>query len=47
MLFRSADGLLAEEYHKGDVIEVGVAKDELQLRVTQEDAKSVSAHVAA
>mgnify|MGYP003338916762 CR=1 FL=1 len=42
-----ADGLLAEEYHKGDVIEVGVAKDELQLRVTQEDAKSVSAHVAA
>ena len=42
-----ADGLLAEEYHKGDVIEVGVEKDELRLRVTQEDAESVNAHVAA
>ncbi len=42
-----ADGLLAEEYHKGDVIKVGVVKDELQLRVTQEDAESVSTHVAA
>ena len=42
-----ADGLLAEEYHKGDVIEVGVEKDELRLHVTQEDAESVNAHVAA
>lgn len=42
-----ADGLLAEEYHKGDVIDVGVEKDELRLRVTQEDAESVNAHVAA
>lgn len=42
-----ADGLLAEEYHKGDVIEVGVVKDELRLRITQEDAESVSTRVAA
>lgn len=42
-----ADGLLAESYHKGDVIEVGVVKDELRLDVTQEDAKSVNAHAAA
>lgn len=42
-----ADGILAEEYHKGDVILVGVEKGELMLRVTQEDAESVSTHVAA
>ena len=42
-----ADGLLAEEYHKGDVIDVDVEKDELRLRVTQEDAESVNAQVAA
>lgn len=42
-----ADGLLAEEYHKGDVIEVSVEKGELRLRVTQEDSESVNAHVAA
>jgi ATP-dependent Clp protease ATP-binding subunit ClpC len=42
-----ADGLLAEEYHKGDVIEVGVEKGELRLHVTQEDSESVNAHVAA
>ena len=42
-----ADGLLAEEYHKGDVIEVGVEKNELRLHVTQEDVESVNAHVAA
>lgn len=42
-----ADGLLAEEYHKGDVIKAGVEKDELRLNVTHEDAESVNAHVAA
>lgn len=42
-----ADGLLAEEYHKGDVIAVGVEKNELRLHVTQEDVESVNAHVAA
>lgn len=41
-----ADGLLAEQYHKGDMIEVGVAKDTLQLKVTQENAESVSARAA-
>lgn len=38
-----ADGLLAEEYHKGDVIDVGAGKGGLSLRVTQEDAESVIA----
>lgn len=38
-----ADGLLAETYNKGDVIEVSVARGELSLNVTQEEAERVSA----
>ena len=36
-----ADGLLADKYHKGDVIDVGAGKKGLTLSVTQEDAESV------
>lgn len=36
-----ADGLLADMYHKGDVIDVGAGKHGLTLSVTQEDAESV------
>lgn len=38
-----ADGLLAAEYHKGDVINVGAGKGGLVLHITQEDAESVIA----
>lgn len=41
-----ADGLLADEYHKGDVIEVGVAKNELMLKITQEDTERVEVNAA-
>lgn len=41
-----ADGLLAETYNKGDVIEVSVARGELSLNVTQEEAERVSANAA-
>jgi ATP-dependent Clp protease ATP-binding subunit ClpC len=41
-----ADGLLADEYHKGDVLEVSVTRDTLSVKVTQEDAEGVSARAA-
>jgi ATP-dependent Clp protease ATP-binding subunit ClpC len=42
-----ADGLLAESYRKGDVIDVSVAKGGLKLDVVQENAESVAAVRAA
>jgi ATP-dependent Clp protease ATP-binding subunit ClpC len=38
-----ADGLLGEQYHKGDVIEVSTNRKGLELAVTREDAESVIA----
>lgn len=38
-----ADKLLGEEYHKGDVIEVSVADNELRLSVSHEGIESVAA----
>lgn len=35
-----ADGVLAETYHKGDLLRVGVSKDELHINVTQEAVES-------
>lgn len=41
-----ADGLLGDDYRKGDVIKVAVENDALKLIVTQEDAESVRAGAA-
>ncbi|HRK41184.1 MAG TPA: ATP-dependent Clp protease ATP-binding subunit [Candidatus Saccharibacteria bacterium] len=41
-----ADGMLGDEYHKGDIIDVTVKRDTLQLEVIQEDSASVSASPA-
>lgn len=41
-----ADGVLADDYHKGDVIEVSIKRDALELKVTQEDTESVGAGAA-
>lgn len=41
-----ADGVLADEYHKGDVIEVAVKQDALKLNITQEDNASVGVGAA-
>lgn len=41
-----ADGVLAEQYHKGDVIDVSVNKGELSLTVKQENAEYAAAAVA-
>lgn len=41
-----ADGLLADEYHKGDLLEVGVTHGTLSLKVTQEDVEGVGASSA-
>jgi ATP-dependent Clp protease ATP-binding subunit ClpC len=41
-----ADGLLGEEYHKGDMIHVDAKKSGLELQVTQEDVERVGAGAA-
>lgn len=41
-----ADGLLAGEYHKGDVLEVGVERGTLNVKVTQENTQSVKTGAA-
>lgn len=41
-----ADGLLADEYHKGDLLEVGATRGTLSLKVTQEDVEGVGASSA-